>query len=130
MRDYIAFDTLPSTVKSVVVSDNVCNQETVTEWSLVYWPNLESLQIGNYCFKYCKSLTLKSLFKLKSFAVGRLCFTQRTFEEVDSEAIGVSDGGLVVENCTVLDSISIGPMSFADASVCELKSRDDGVVKP
>lgn len=54
--------------------------------------------------------------------VGKLCFTERTFEEIDAEKIGVSDGGLVIENCTLLNSISIGPMSFADASVFQLKS--------
>ena len=122
MNDYIAFNTMPTTVKSVSVSDNVCNQESLKEWTLEFWSNLESLQIGSYCFKYCKLLTLKSLFKLKTFVVGKLCFTERTFEEFDAEKIGVSDGGLVIENCTLLNSIDIGPMSFADASVFQLKS--------
>ena len=68
MSDYIAFNTMPTTVKSVSVSDNVCNQESLKEWTLEFWSNVESLEIGSYCFKYCKRLTLKSLFKLKTWA--------------------------------------------------------------
>lgn len=129
MTDYFAFVAIPDTVTSVLICDNVCNQESLSEWTLQYWSNLDVLEIGDFCFKYCKTLTMKSLFRLKKLVVGKLCFTERSYDEIYTEKIGVSAGGLVIEDCPLLDSICIGPMSFADASVFQLKSGCEDVLR-
>lgn len=121
--NYHKFDMMPNTVRHVFVADNCCNQESIQEWLLASWKQLVTLSVGNYCFKHCSWLKLKSLRHLASLTVGTHSFTEVAEESIKAEDIGRRDSGLGIMYCPSLVSIKIGPLSFADASACVIESN-------
>ena len=120
--DYYKFDMMPNTVLHAFVANYCCNQESIQEWSLVNWEQLITLSVGDYCFKHCSWLRLKSLKHLTSLIVGTHSFTGVAEGSIRAEDIGRRDSGLEIMYCHSLISIKIGPLSFADASVCMIES--------
>ena len=80
------------------------------------YPFLESIHIGSYSFPHILIVVVSHLPKLKQFVVEDHCFVHPVILELDN--------AYFVEDCPLLDSISIGAGSFCFYSVFVLKSNE------
>ena len=79
---------------------------------------LESIEIGNSCFKSVQTFQIDGLNRLKSIKIGRNSFTQRKHWYGNDESKSFH-----ILNCESLESIQIGEFSFSDfAGGFELKN--------
>ena len=79
---------------------------------------MESIEIGDHCFKSVKTFKIDGLNRLKTIKIGKSSFTQKKkiSENDDSKSFHIL-------NCESLESIQIGEWSFFDfAGEFELKN--------
>ena len=116
--------SLSSTINDLDCSPHCGSEEDVTELCLKDYPCLESIHIGSYSFPNILSVEVRHLPKLKQFVVEDHCFVM----------VGYINLGIpcCVEDCPLLESISIGIGSFRFYSIlslngnklsCELNTR-------
>ena len=89
-------------------------------WLIGMFPcfNLESIEIGNECFKSVQTFKIDGLNRLKIIKIGNNSFTQykNTYGGNESKSFHIL-------NCGSLESIDIGEFSFSDfAGDFELKN--------
>ena len=88
----------------------------MTELCLKEYPCLESIHIGSYSFPLILIVEVRHLPKLKQFVVEDHCFLHT--------ATIVPENTCCVEDCHLLESISIGVVSFLHYSVFLLKREE------
>ena len=88
----------------------------MTELCLKDYPCLESIHIGSYSFPHILSVEVRHLPKLKQFVVEDHCFLHT--------ATIVPENACRVEDCPLLESVSIGFGSFYFYSAFVLKSDE------
>ena len=113
--------SLSSTITHLDCCAHCGSEEDVTELCLKDYPSLESIHIGSYSFPHILSVEVSHLPKLKQFVVEDHCFVH--------PATIVPENACRVEDCPLLESISIGVVSFFRYSVFLLKREElDGSV--
>ena len=94
-----------------------CGSEVdVKELCLKEYPCLESIHIGSYSFPHILSVEVSHLPKLKQFVVEDHCFMH--------SATLIPENTCCVEDCPLLESISIGVGSFREYSLLTLKGGE------
>ena len=92
----------------------------LVDWDVSWLLNLESIEIGNDCFKSVQTFEIDGLNRLKTIKIGNNSFTQVKQPEwiVDwDEANGAANNqskSFHILNCESLESIQIGQYSFCD----------------
>ena len=101
-------------MKHLKLTDNC----VLVDWDVSWLLNLESIEIGNDCFRSVKTLQIEGLNRLKTIKIGNNSFTQRKNRDGDDESKSFH-----ILNCESLKSIQIGQCSFSDlAGDFELKN--------
>ena len=108
--------SLSSTITHLDCCPHCGSEEDVTELCLKECPCLESIHIGSYSFPHILSVEVSHLPKLKQFVVEDHCFMHT--------ATIVPENMCCVENCPILESISIGTGSFFQYSALLLKREE------
>ena len=101
----------------------------LTDWDVLWFLDLESIEIGNNNFGSVQTFKIDGLSKLKTLKIGRNSFTQvvepiwnNNWDEAYDKAYNLSKSFHIV-NCLSLESIQIGDYSFSDfAGEFELKN--------
>ena len=110
----------PFSVSSSVTHLDCCphcgSDENVKELCLKEYPCLEFIHIGSYSFPHILSVEVRHLPKLKQFVVENHCFMHT--------ATIAPENACCVEDCPLLESISIGVGSFREYSLLQLR-RDE-----
>ena len=94
---------------SMVIQSNTCNNFLITYFSMESDSNLESIEIGNDCFRYVNTFVIDGLNELKSLVIGINSFTKNKYSNGNDESRSFS-----ILNCIELKSIEIGSFSFND----------------
>ena len=81
----------------------------LNDWDVSWFLNLESIEIGNDCFKSVKTFKIDGLNRLKTIKIGKNSFTQAK----NSWGYDASKSFHIL-NCESLESIEIGQYSFSD----------------
>ena len=96
------------------------NRCILKDWNVSLFENLESIEIGDNCFKSVKTFQMDGLNQLKSLKIGKNSFTQvkeddwnDDWDEADKKANNQSKSFHIL-NCESLESIEIGKFSFSD----------------
>ena len=108
--------SLSSTITHLDCCAHCGSEVDVTELCLKEYPCLESIHIGSYSFPHILSVEVSHLPKLKQFVVEDHCFVH--------PATIVPENVCHVEDCHLLESISIGVVSFLHYSVFLLKREE------
>ena len=112
----------PSSLSSSITHLDCCarcgSEEDVTELCLKDYPCLESIHIGSYSFPLIQSVEVRHLPKLKQFVVEDHCFRHPAINN-----LGVT---CRVEDCPLLESISMGVGSFYEYSLLKVKGGELG----
>ena len=88
----------------------------MTELCLKDFPCLESIHIDSYSFPHILSVEVSHLPKLKQFVVEDHCFMH--------SGTAVPENTCCVEDCPLLESVSIGVASFLHYSLFLLKREE------
>ena len=106
--------------QEMIVGDNGCNDDSVTELKLSELARLKRIVIGDECFGKVRVFELDGLSELESVEIGKECFTYaKTYDIWNS---GRSDGSYRIVNCPKLKSIQIGDGSLYDYHSIELNN--------
>ncbi|KAK8827663.1 hypothetical protein WA577_007210 [Blastocystis sp. JDR] len=110
--------TLPSNTRGIIVPSNTCN-DAVSYWvSLNQFSKLVFLRVGNDCFGQVAQLVITNVPTLKSVEIGSDSFT-----EVKHTWPAKKDTNrkFLLTDCAAVESLTIGPGSFADFGVFKLE---------
>ena len=100
--------------QEMIVGDNGCNDDSVTELKLSGLARLKRIVIGDECFGKVRVFELDGLDELESVEIG-----QDSFRISDKER---NDGDYRIVNCPKLKSIQIGYEAFQDYHSFELSN--------
>ena len=106
---------LDSSVESIIVESNGCNDESFTVLNLTRFVNLKVFEVGNNSFFYVNEVHLVGLSKLERVVIGENSFTKRKRSYSKQP-----DRHFYLKNCPQLSELKIGRYSFSDYSVCEI----------
>ena len=81
----------------------------LVDWDVSLFYNLESIEIGNDCFKAVKAFKIDGLNRLKTIKIGNRSFTQKK-----NDWGNYASKSFLILNCESLESIQIGEYSFSD----------------
>ena len=101
-------------IKHLKLTDNC----VLVDWDVSWLLHLESIEIGNNCFRSVKTFQIDGLNRLKTIKIGKNSFTQKNnYYGYDKSK------SFHILNCESLESIQIGEYSFSDfAGEFELKN--------
>ena len=109
---------MKSTVSSIRIPKWTCNNAEYTIFDFSRFTQVESIEIGNDCFRSVKTFKIDGLNRLKSLAIGENSFTQHKNDWGNDKSKSFH-----ILNCESLESIQIGQYSFSDfAGDFELKN--------
>ena len=105
--DYCGNGSEPMNIgmKHLKLTDNC----VLIDWDVSLLLNLESIEIGNKCFKSVQTFKIDGLNRLKSIKIGNNSFTHKTKKWGDYKSKSFH-----ILNCESLKSIQIGAYSFSD----------------
>ena len=83
------------------------------DWDVSWFLNLESIEIGNDCFKSVKTFKIDGLNRLKTIKIGKNSFTQVKKGKWNSNKANKQSNSFHILNCESLESIRIGVFSFS-----------------
>ena len=108
-------NALDSSVESIIVDTNGCDDQSFTVLNLTRFMNLRVLEIGDYSFTYVKEVYMTGLSKLESVIIGQESFRLR-------KSIYTSRNKLQfhLRDCGALRELKIGYWSFYEYAVCEI----------
>ena len=109
-------NALDSSVESIIVDNNGCNDESFTELNLTRFVNLRVFEVGDYSFSYVEEVHLIGLSKLERVVIGDHSFTLSKWEGVNE------DNSFYLKNCERLRELKIGCYSFSDYTECEIEN--------
>ena len=84
----------------------------LTDWDVSWFLILESIKIGNDCFKSVKTFKIDGLNRLKTIKIGKKSFTQVKKGKWNSNKANNQSKSFHILNCESLESIQIGEYSF------------------
>ena len=98
---------LDTTISKLVIPDNSCNQNVLTILDLSSFTFVESIKIGESCFKSVQIFKIEGLNRLKSLKIGNCSFTRAKNNEATNEAKLFH-----ILNCESLECIEIDNECF------------------
>ena len=110
-------NALDSSVESIIVDNNGCNDESFTVLDLTRFTNLRVFEVGDYSFRQVEVVHLIGLSKLERVVIGDSCF-----EDDYSDGVYSENNQLVVKNCERLRELRIGSRSFVAYSVFDVEN--------
>ena len=116
---------MDSTVETIIVDNNGCNDRSFTVLNLTRFVNLRVFEVGDYSFSYVNEVHMISLPELERVVIGENCFTKEKYRIVNDERLGeASNRHFYLKDCDKLRELRIGSRSFMDYSVCEIDNTD------
>ena len=100
---------LSPSIRSVIFSNNSCNDIDYTIFDFSRFNQVESIEIGNDCFGSVKTFKIDGLNRLKTIKIGNNSFTHKKNDYGNDKSKSFH-----ILNCESLESIQIGEYSFSD----------------
>ena len=107
---------LRTTVKSIRLPQNSCNDPTYTTFDFSRFTELEKLEIGSLSFMNVTTFQLKNMSKLKVFSVEEDSFSRQQRIGWDQQLGYNPEQKCSICNCPQLEMVNIGPGSFSGFS--------------
>ena len=117
MHSVDELNALNSSVETIIVDSNACNDESFTVLNLTRFTNLRVFEVGDYSFRQVEVVHLIGLSKLERVVIGDSCF-----EDDYSDGVYSENNQLVVKNCERLRELRIGSRSFVAYSVFDVEN--------
>ena len=106
---------MDSTVETIIVDNNGCNDRSFTVLNLTRFVNLTVFEVGDYSFSYVNEVHLIGLSKLERVVIGKNSFTKNSNGNDPNRHF-------YLKNCPRLRELKMGRYSFSDYTVCEIEN--------
>ena len=100
---------MDSSITSIIIPNWTCNDIGYTMFDFSRFTLVESIEIGDDCFRSVETFQIDGLNRLKSLKIGYNSFTQKRNRSGDDKSKSFH-----ILNCESLESIEIGKYSFSD----------------
>ena len=101
--------SIDSSITSIIIPNWTCNDIDYTIFDFSRFSNVESIEIGNYCFESVETFKIMRLNRLKTIRIGKKSYTKmKNWYGFDKSK------SFHILNCESLESIQIGEYSFSD----------------
>ena len=107
-------DVLDSTVETIIIDNNSCNDRSFTVLNLTRFVSLKVFEVGDFSFSYVNEVYIVGLPKLERVMIGNGCFKRSVVNDPNRH--------FYLKNCERLSELKIGYRSFFDYSVCEIEN--------
>ena len=116
--------TFDKSVTSIIIPNWTCNDIDYTIFDFSRFTLVESIEIGDDCFRSVQTFEIDGLNRLKTIKIGNNSFTQlKSTDKWDWDKAINESKSFHILNCESLESIQIGQYSFSDfAGDFELKN--------
>ena len=119
------FNALDSSVETIIVDNNGCNDRSFTVLNLTRFVNLKVFEVGDYSFSYVNEVHMIGLPELERVMIGENCFTKEKYRYINEYGFDEDlHRHFYLKDCEKLRELRIGSQSFMDYSVCEIESVD------
>ena len=110
---------IPSTTRGIIVPSNSCNDQAGSWLSLKDFSKLAFLRVGDNSMWNVAELVISNVPTLKWVQIGTNSFTQvkGTWPRTKN-----TDRKFLLTGCAAVESLTIGPGSFADYGVCQIEN--------
>ena len=116
---------MDSTVETIIVDNNSCNDRSFTVLNLTRFVNLKVFEVGDYSFSYVNEVHMIGLPKLERVVIGENCFTKEKFRYINDDYYDEDPNRhFYLKDCEKLRELRIDSRSFMDYSVCEIENVD------
>ena len=116
MHSIDELNALDSTVESIIVDNNGCNEESFTVLNMTRFANLKVFEVGDYSFSYVEEVQLVGLSKLERVVIGEYSFS-------NLYGSGNADNcQFHLKNCERLRELRIGGQSFVEYNVFDVEN--------
>ena len=118
MHSVEELNALDSTVETIIVDNNGCNDRSFTVLNLTRFVNLKVFEVGNYSFSYVNEMHMIGLSELERVVIGENSFSQykNVFYEYPS-------GEFYLKDCEKLRELRIGVSSFSNYASCVIEDN-------
>ena len=118
-------NALDSTVETIIVDNNSCNDRSFTVLNLTRFVNLRVFEVGDYSFSYVNEVHMIGLPELERVVIGENCFTEEKYRYINEYGFDEDlHRHFYLKDCEKLRELRIGSQSFMDYSVCEIENVD------
>ena len=119
-------NALDSSVETIIVDNNGCNDRSFTVLNLTRFVNLKVFEVGDYSFSYVDEVHMIGLPELERVVIGKNCFTEEKYYYINNDVFEVDNSNrhFYLKDCDNLRELRIDSQSFMDYSVCEIESVD------
>ena len=112
-------NALDSTVETIIIDNNGCNDRSFTVLNLTRFVNLKVFEVGDDSFANVNEVCLIGLPELERVVIGMNSFTKQKNREWPSYN---PNRHFYLKNCERLRELKMGRYSFYDYSVCEIEN--------
>ena len=116
MHSVDELNALDSTVETIIVDNNACNDDSFTELNMTRFVNLRVFEVGDYSFSYVEEVQLVDLSKLERVVIGDYSF-RSLFDPGNDD-----DCQFHLKNCERLRELRIGGLSFVEYNVFDVEN--------
>ena len=114
---------MDSTVETIIVDNNGCNDRSFTVLNLTRFVNLRVFEVGDYSFSYVNEVHMIGLPELERVVIGKNCFTEEKYRYINYDYFDEDPNRhFYLKHCDKLRELRIGSQSFMDYSVCEIEN--------
>ena len=118
-------NALDSSVETIIVDNNGCNDRSFTVLNLTRFVNLKVFEVGDYSFSYVNEVHMIGLPELERVMIGENCFTKEKYRYINEYGFDEDlHRHFYLKDCDKLRELSIDSQSFMDYSVCEIENVD------
>ena len=118
-------NALDSTIETIIVDSNGCNDRSFTVLNLTRFVNLRVFEVGDYSFSYVNEVHMIGLPELERVVIGENCFTEEKYRYINEYGFDEDlHRHFYLKDCEKLRELRIGSQSFMDYSVCEIENVD------
>ena len=109
---------MDSTVETIIVDNNGCNDRSFTVLNLTRFVNLRVFEVGDYSFSYVNEVHMIGLPELERVLIGENCFSQYK-DAFDTDP----SGEFYVKDCDNMRELRIGVSSFSYYVSCVIEDN-------
>ena len=125
MHSIEELNALDSTIETIIVDNNGCNDRSFTVLNLTRFVNLRVFEVGDYSFSYVNEVHMIGLPELERVVIGENCFTEEKYRYINEYGFDEDlHRHFYLKDCDKLRELRIGSQSFMDYSVCEIENVD------
>ena len=117
-------NALDSTVETIIVDNNSCNDRSFTVLNLTRFVNLKVFEVGDYSFSYVNEVHMIGLPELERVVIGENCFTKEKFRYINDYGFEVDvNREFYLKDCEKLRELRIGVSSFISYASCVIEDN-------